>query len=342
MSITTIAIDTAKSVFQLHGVDAAGTPMLKRGLRRDELLPFFEKQERCVVVMEACGASHHWGRALIALGHEVRLVPPEATRPFVKKGRKNDAADAAAILAASRHDVKFVPVKSREQQATLALHSARTMLVKQRTMLVNAMRGLATEFGLVMPKGIERLVELAADVDESLSGEEKRGFGELHASAAELSLHIEALEKEIVEHARRDQLARRLATVPGIGPINASLISATVGGNAGAFRSARQFAAWLGLVPRQNSTGGKTRLGRITRAGNSEIRTMLVLGATSMVYRAGNWNCATGAWVRGMLARRPAKLVAVALANKLARIAWAVMSRGEVYRADGRRAIAAS
>jgi transposase len=268
-----IGLDIAKSVFQLHGIDASGEVQLKRKLRRSELIPFFEGQPRCTVVMEACGAAHHWARVLGGLGHEVRLIAPEAVRPFVKRGKKNDAADAAAICAAaSRPDARFVPVKSLGQQGVLALHSARALLVKQQTMLANAMRGLATEFGLVVPRGI----------------------------------------------------------------------AATVGGNIGAFRSARHFAAWLGLVPRQHSTGGKTRLGRITKAGDREIRTLLVLGATSMVHRAAQWNSAAGAWVRGLLERRPVRLVTVALANKMARIAWALMARNEVYRATGRAAAASA
>ena len=247
--------------------------------------------------MEACGAAHHWARVLGGLGHGVKLIAPEAVRPFVKRGKKNDAVDAAALCeAASRPDMRFVPVKSLEQQGTLALHSTRSLLVKQQTMLANAMRGLATEFGLVVPKGMSRLEELMALVEEDETfPEQARGvFAGLLEQCRATAERIEALEAEIVSHARGDDTARRLATVPGIGPITASLIAATVGGNIGAFRSARHFAAWLGL-PRQRSTGGKTRLGRITKAGDREIRTLLVLGATSMVYRAMQWNSAAGA-----------------------------------------------
>jgi error-prone DNA polymerase len=236
--------------------------------------------------MEACGAAHHWARVLIGLGHDVKLLAPEAVRPFVKKGKKNEAADAAALCeAASRPDMRFVPVKSLEQQGVLALPSARALLVKQRTMLANAMRGLATEFGLVVPKGMGRLEELVTLVEEDGTfPEQARGvFAGLLEQCRATAERIDALEAEIVAHARGDDTARRLATVPGIGPITASLIAATVGGNIRAFRSARHFAAWLGLVPRQRSTGGKTRLGRITKAGDREIRTLLVLGATSMV-----------------------------------------------------------
>ena len=338
MTITLIGMDTAKSVFQIHGVDAAGKPQLKRKLRREEVVPFFEKQERCVVVLKACGAGHHWARMLTQLGHEAKLLAPEAARPFVKKGKKNDAADAAALCeAASRPEVKFVPVKSLEQQGVLALHSVRTLLVKQQTMLANAMRGLATEFGLVVAKGIHKLDELEAQVqaEASMPAPAKQAFAILHGHSQAAAMRIAGLEAQIVAHARQDDAARRLATIPGIGPITASLLAATVGGNIGAFRSARHFAAWLGLVPRQFSTGGKTRLGRITKAGNSELRKLLVLGATSMVFRAGQWNSAAGAWLRGVLERRPVRLATVALANKMARIAWAVMTRGETYQAKG-------
>src|SRR3954452_18774664 len=333
MSIAMIGLDTAKSVFQVHAVDEAGTTEVRRKLRRSGLIMFFDKQEACTVVMEACGAAHHWARVLIGLGHEVKLVAPEAIKPFVKKGKKNDAADAAAICqAACRPDIRFVPVKSLEQQGILAVHSARSLLVKQKTMLANAMRGLATEFGVTVPRGIGRLEELVAlaDVGHALPGRARQVIRELLEHCRILAASIEVLEAEIVAHARQDEAARRLATIPGVGPITASLMAATVA-DIGLFKSARQFAAWLGLVPRQYSTGGKTRLGRITKSGNRELRKSLVLGATSMVYRAAAWNSAAGVWTRAMLERRPVRLVTVALANKMARIAWALMTRKEIY-----------
>jgi transposase len=342
MSITMIGLDTAKSVFQVHGVDETGKMEIRRKLRRSELILFFEKQEVCTVVMEACGAAHHWARVLSSLGHEVKLIAPEAVRPFVKKGKKNDPADAAALCeAASRPDMKFVPVKTIEQQGILALHSARSLLVKQQTMLANAMRGLATEFGLTVPQGIGRLAELflLVDADKAFPEKARQVFTALFEHCPALAASISAFEAEIVAHARHDETARRLATIPGVGPITASLIAATVA-DIGLFKSARHFAAWLGLVPRQYSTGGKTRLGRITKTGNREIRRLLVLGATSMVYRAPQWNSAAGMWTRGVLERRPVRLVTVALANKMARIAWALMTRKEVYRAKGRVAAA--
>lgn len=311
MGITMIGLDTAKSVFQVHGIENTGSVQLKRKLRRAELIPFFAKQPPCTVIIEACGAGHHWARLLGGLGHEVKLVPPEATRPFVKKGKKNDAADAAALCAAaSRPDVKFVPVKTMEQQGVLALHAARSLLIKQQTMVTNAIRGLATEFGFTVPKGIGKLEELVAAVeaDENLPAEAWQAIRELHHHCSTISARIATFEAQIVCHARDDGMGRLLATIPGIGPITASLIAATVGANISNFRSARHFAAWLGLVPRQYSTGGKTRLGRITKAGNAEIRKLLVLGATSMVYRAEQWNSAAGEWVIGVLHRRPVRL----------------------------------
>jgi transposase len=342
MSITMIGLDTAKSVFQIHGVNETGKVEIKRKLRRSELIPFFEKQEVCTVVIEACGAAHHWARILRGLGHEVKLIAPEAVRPFVKKGKKNDPADAAALCtAASRPDMMFVPIKTVEQQGILAVHSARSLLVKQQTMLANAMRGLATEFGLTVPRGIGRLDELLklVDADKTFPEKARQVFMGLFVQCRALAESIGALEAAIVAHARQDETARRLQTIPGVGPITASLIATTVG-DISLFKSARHFAAWLGLVPRQYSTGGKTRLGRITKAGNREIRKLLVLGATSMVYRAPQWNSALGGWIRKLLERRPVRLVTVALANKMARMAWALMTRKEVYRAKGRVAAA--
>jgi transposase len=301
------------------------------------LIAFFEKQERCTVVMEACGAAHHWARILMGLGHTVKLIAPAAVKPFVKKGKKNDAADAAAICeAAARPDVKFVPLKTVAQQGVLVLHTARALLVKQQTMLANAIRGLATEFGHVVPKGLHNLEPLVALVaaDDAMPAQARQAIAELYERFGELAKGIQSCEAEIVKHARNDAMARRLATIPGIGPITASLIAATVV-DISRFKTARQFAAWLGLVPRQNSTGGKTRLGRITKAGNKEIRKLLVLGATSMLGHAEGWHSVLGGWLRNILQRRPVRLATVALANKMARIAWSVMTRNEVYRPAG-------
>ena len=290
----------------------------------------------------------------------MRLIAPEAVRPFVKPGRKNDAADAAALCeAARRPEVEFVPVKGLAQRGTLALHSARALLIKQRTMLADAVRGLAAEFGLVVPLGFGELADLVARVEAEPSVPEaaRQALRALHAQLGAVCEAAAALEAPIVEHARHDETARRLATIPGIGPITASLMAATVT-DVGLFKGARHFAARLGLAPRQHSTGGKARLGRITEAGNEQIRMLPVLGATSMVRRAERWNSAAGAWVRGVPARRPARLATVALANKMARIAprqrpsalppcgtdrcaMALMTHEEDYRPSGRAAAAA-
>lgn len=345
MTLTTIGLDLAKLVFQVHGVDEGGRAVLKRKLHRHELAAFFEGLPRCIVFLEACGASHYWARLLTGLGHEVKLIAPDAVKPFVKKGKKNDAMDAAALcVAGSQPEIhQFVPIKSEAQQAVLALHAARSLLVKQTTMLANAIRGLASEFGLVVPQGLRRLEELMVQImaEPSLPVEGQQALALLHGQLQTTGERIGMLEEQIMAHARQDARARLLATIPGIGPITASLIAATVGDNISAFRSARHFAAWLGLVPRQHSTGGKPRLGRITKAGNAEIRRLLVLGATAMVRRAGTWNSAAGLWLPGVLARRPVRLATVALANRMARIAWALLTRSEVYRAQGRSKVAA-
>ena len=342
MNPTIIGLDTAKSVFQVHAVDGSGK-VIRRKLRRDELVGFFEKQASCRVVMEACGAAHHWSRLLTGLGHDVRLIAPEAVKPFVKRGRKNDAADAAAICeAAARPDIKFVPIKTTEQQGTLALHAARCLLVKQQTMASNALRGLAAEFGLTVPQGIAKISDLMAliEADTDLPKDARHAMTALFDQCKSFADAIIKIETSIAGHARNNETARRLATIPGIGPITASLLAATIA-DIGVFPSARHFAAWLGLVPRQSSTGGKTRLGRITKAGNSEIRRLLVLGATSMVYRAEQWNSVVGSWVRAVLGRRPVRLVTVALANKMARMVWALMTRKEDYCPKGRSVAAA-
>ncbi|KXV02699.1 transposase [Gluconobacter potus] len=338
MKVTIIGLDIAKSVFQAHGTDASGKCLLKKKLGRSEVVSFFEKLERCLVVLEACGTSHHWARVIRDTGHEVKLIPPEMVKPFVKRGKKNDAVDAAAICLAAIHpDTRFVPIKNREQQSLLSLHSTRTLLVKQQTMLVNALRALAAEFGLIVPLGNSRLPELLAKIETSsnLPDALKQTTMLLFEQYGRLSESIENLEGGIRTHAKQDEDARRLLTIPGIGPVTASLIVASVT-DIGAFDTARHFAAWLGLVPRQHSSGGKTRLGRITKTGNREIRKMLVLGATSMLYRAQKWDSAAGVWLCKLLERRPGRLATVALANKLARIIWALLSRKEIYRPTGR------
>jgi transposase len=336
VEIITIGLDIAKSVFQVHGVDGSGAVVVRRQLRRSEVLKFFGGLAPCLVGMEACGSSHFWARQVGALGHEVRLLPPAHVKPYVKRGRKSDAADAAAICeAVSRPHMQAVPVRSAENQAVLMLHKTRDLLVRQRTTLICALRSHLAEFGVVSGQGKGNFSKLLA----YLGSEEGAVLPELARSALRLiaaqiddgNEKIKALEKAIVAWHRNDEASRRLASIPGIGPITASAIAATVP-DASTFRSGRQFAAWLGLVPRQNSTGGKERLGRITKTGNRYIRRLLVIGATGHIrYRRKN---APGglAWLTKLLAHKPARLVSVALANKMARIAWAVLCRGEIYR----------
>jgi transposase len=333
----TIGLDLAKHVFQVHGVDAAGKVTLRRQLRRGELLDFFAEAPACVVGLEACGSAHHWARQIAALGHEVRLLPPARVKPYVKPGRKNDAADAAAICeAASRPHMRFVPVKSAEQQGMLLLHRARDLLVRQRTMLINALRGHLAEFGQIAGQGQGNFARLRAGLEaeagDALPEPARLALRLLAGQIDDADAKIAALEKQIAARHRQDEASLRLASIPGIGPIIASALAAAVS-DAGAFASGRQLAAWLGLVPRQHSTGGKQRLGSITKAGDRYLRRLLVIGATGLIrYRRANVPGGL-AWLQAMLARKPVRVVIVALANKMARIAWAILARGGSYRA---------
>jgi transposase len=334
--IITIGLDIAKNVFQVHGVDAAGAVAVRRQLRRAEVLKFFAGLTPCLVGMEACGSAHHWARQVGALGHQVRLLPPAHVKPYVKRGKKNDAADAAAICeAVGRPHMQFVPVKSAESQGVLLLHRARDLLVRQRTMLINALRSHLAEFGISAGQGKGNFAKLVAclegEASETLPALAVSALRLLAAQIDDANAKIDALEKEIVDRHRSEAASRRLATIPGVGPIIASAIAASVP-DAGVFTSGRQFAAWLGLVPRQNSTGGKERLGGITKTGDRYLRRLLVIGATGLI-RYRRKNIPGGAeWVNGLLARKPVRLVSVALANKMARIAWAILRRGEIYR----------
>ena len=336
VEIITIGLDIAKNVFQVHGVDAAARVVVRRQLRRGEVTKFFGGLAPCVVGMEACGSAHHWAREIGALGHEVRLLPAAHVKPYVKRGRKNDAADAAAICeAVGRPQMRFVPVKSAGQQSVLLLHRTRDLLVRQRTMLICALRGHLAEFGIIAGQGkgnfAKLLARLTATEGEALPELARATLRLMAAQVDDANAKIEVLEQAIVARHRDDEASRRLATIPGIGPITASALAASVP-DAGAFDSGRQFAAWLGLVPRQNSTGGKQRLGGITKTGDRYLRRLLVIGATGLIrYRRKNVPGGLD-WLSGMLARKPARLVTVALANKMARIAWAVLSRGELYR----------
>jgi transposase len=338
MQISTIGLDLGKRVFQVHGVDESGEVVLRRKLRRAQVLPFFAGLERCLVGMEACGGAHYWGRELAALGHDVRLMPAAYVRPYVRR-QKNDAADAAAICeAVTRPSMRFVPVKAPEAQAVLALHRTRALLVKSRTMLVNALRAHLSEFGHVAPQGRSGLLALVGLLKEpqAASGIPALALPALRSLAeqiARLSEEIRGLERAIRAEQARNEAARRLATVPGIGPLIASAIAATLT-DAAQFRCGRAFAAWLGLVPRQNGTGGKQRLGPITKKGDRYVRSLLVVGATALLRRRDTLSARHRAWLEELLAKKPARLVTVALANKLARIAWAVLAKGTPYRGD--------
>ena len=332
---TTVGLDIAKSVFQVHGVDADGAVVLRKQVRREAVLRFFAGLPPCLIGLEACGSAHHWARELGALGHEVRLMAPCHVKPYVKRGRKNDAADAAAICeAVTRPHMRFVPVKSAASQAVLTLHRTRDLLVRQRTMLICALRSHLAEFGLVSRQGKGGFAKLRAGLDDLGAEVPPPSVSALRLIAAQIddaNHKIAELDARIVAQHRADEASRRLATIPGIGPIIASAIAAAVP-DASAFKSGRQFAAWLGLVPGQNSTGGKERLGRITKTGDRYLRRLLVIGATGLIrYRRSTVPGGID-WVTGLLARKPVRLVTVALANKMARIAWAILRHGGVYR----------
>jgi transposase len=334
--IITIGLDLAKSVFQVHGVDASGSVVVRRQLRRAEVLTFFGGLPPCLVGMEACGSAHHWARSIGALGHRVRLLAASDVKAYVKRGRKNDAADAAAICeAVSRPQLHAVPVKSEAQQAVMLLHRTRDLLVRQRTMLICALRSHLAEFGIIAAQGKGSFGKLVASLEaETGAALPQPALDALRLIAAQIedaSEKIEALEKAIVAEHRGCAASCRLASIPGIGPLIASALVAAVP-DASAFKNGRQFAAWLGLVPRQNSSGGKERLGGITKTGDRYLRRLLVIGATGLI-RYKRKNIPGGLdWVTRLLATKPVRLVTVALANKMARIAWAVLVKGKAYR----------
>jgi len=332
MHAVTIGLDIAKHWFQVHGVNAAGEVVVRRKLRRAEVVAFFRKQPPCVVGIEACATAHHWARELIALGHEVKLMPPAYVKAYVKRN-KNDAADAAAICeAVTRPSMRFVPVKDVDQQAVLMMHRARNLLVRQRTMAINALRTHMAEFGVIAPQGPSHVDPLVKAIEGDT------GVPELARSILRLivaQLHdtqgkIKLIEAQLNRWYRRSEISKLLSTVPGVGIMGATAVAATVS-DASQFRSGREFAAWLGMTPRQNSSGGKERLGRTSKRGDKYIRGLLVAGAVAVLRHARERATKDGQWVRDMLARKPAKVVAMALANRTARIVWAVMARGEGY-----------
>ena len=335
MQITTIGLDIAKNVFQVHGIDATENVVVRKQLRRSQLIEFFKALAPCLIGMEACATSHYWARELTKLGHEVRLMPAKDVKAYIKRN-KNDAADAEAICEAVRRPtMRFVQVKSADQQAQLMQHRARDLLMQQRTQLINAMRSHLAELGIIAPQGREGVKELLAiianDDNKHLPNDARASLMVLAAQLEALQAMIGAIEKRIVRQHGANKESKRLQTVPGIGVIGASAIAATVT-NPRIFRSGRDFAAWIGLVPRQMSTGGKPKLGPISKQGDRYLRRLLVVGAVSVLRRA-KLHPGKFPWVTQMLARRPFKVVAVALANKMARVAWALMMSGKTCRA---------
>ncbi len=333
IQVVRIGLDIAKNVFQVHGVGAGDTVVLRRRLRRAEVLDFFGRLPPCLVGLEACSASHHWARQLIGLGHDARMMPARYVKPYVKRG-KSDALDAEAICeAVGRPGMRFAAVKTAEQQSALSLHRSREILVKQETMLVNLMRGCLGEFGIVAPLGVRRVAELVAvvrdEADDRLPPEARLAMATVAEQLEDLQRRTRALEAAILRWHRQNEASRRLATIPGVGPISASAVVATVGSVEG-FRSGRHFAAFLGLTPKEHSTGGRQRLGRISKQGDGYLRRLLVLGGTSLVRYARGPGATS--WAAGLLQRRPTRVVTVALANKAARIIWALLARGGVYR----------
>jgi transposase len=332
--VSIIGLDIAKHVFQVHGADASGVAVLCKKISRAKLLPFFTSQPRCRVVLEACGSAHHWARELMKLGHDVRLIAPAYVKPFVKR-QKNDAADAEAICeAAQRPSMRFVPVKSEAQQAAAMVFRGRDLLVRQRTQISNALRSHMAEYGWIVAKGLahlDKLAELIADPTAVPEGV-RSVCAVLIENLAVLDRQIALLDKEIGRRSREDEVARRLMTIPGVGPITATAITA-LAPPPETFAKGRDFAAWVGLTPRQRSTGGKQRLGAISKMGERTLRRLLIIGSSAVVLHASKRGAPRGSWLEQMLARKPRMLVTVALANKTARIVWAVLMKNEDYRA---------
>ncbi|KIC56071.1 transposase [Brevundimonas nasdae] len=331
-TIAVVGLDLAKTVFQVHGVAADGTVVVRRQLRRGQVLAFFQSIGPCLIGIEACASAHHWARELMAIGHEVRLMPPAYVKAYVKRG-KTDAADAEAIAeAVTRPTMRFVAVKSKVQQAVLMLHKTRDLLVRQRTMLINALRGHLGEYGLTAPQGpagVQAALKALREEDQDLPDLARAALGGLAEQLEHLGEEIGRLERRILDWHRQDETSRRLATIPGIGPITASAMAASAP-DPSLFRSGRQFAAWLGLTPRANSSGGKDRQGGISKMGDSYLRRLLVVGATAVLRMARQQR--REGWVGNLLERKKPKVAAVALANKTARIAWTLMARQEDYK----------
>jgi len=330
--VITIGIDLAKNVFQLHGVDRHGKPSLRKMVTRAKLLETLANLPPCLIGIEACGGGHHWARKIAELGHTVRMIAPQFVVPYRKSG-KNDANDAEAICeAVTRPNMRFVPIKSQEQQAALTLHRVRESIKVDRTALINRIRGLLQEFGIVLPQGAakfsRRLLEAITDADMPLDA--IAIFAALRGDLLRLDERLAECDQRIA-HLAQEETAQRLAGIPGIGPVTATAVVATVG-DANLFRNGRELAAWVGLVPKQSSSGGKTRLGRITKHGDSYLRTLFVQGAMTVIRHVGEKSDPRSQWIRNLVSRRGVQKTAVALAAKMARTAWALMARGESYR----------
>jgi transposase len=334
-TVSAIGLDIAKHVFQAHGADASGQAVFRKKITRTKLIDFLASQPRCLVALEACGGAHYWGREISKLGHTVRLIPPSYVKPFVKR-QKNDAADAEAICEASqRPSMRFVAIKDEEQQANGVVFRARDVLVRQRTQCINALRGHLTEYGWVVPKGTSHMATLIDQIEDpncSLPKSACAVLAVLVTTLKSLEENIAILDAEISRRSREDAIARRLMTIPGVGPISATAIAA-LAPPVETFRTSRDFAAWLGLTPLQRSTGGKQRLGATSKMGERTIRRLLIIGASAVVSQARRRGAPAGSWLARMLVRKPRMLVMVALANKTARIIWALLAKGEVYRA---------
>jgi len=333
--VVTIGLDLAKSVFQIHGVDDTGRTMLRRRLSRHELVSYFAKMPPCLIGMEACSAAHHWARELSRVGHSVRLIPPQYVKPYVKRN-KTDAADAEAICeAVARPNMRYVPVKTLDQQDVLSLHRVRSLFVRQRTAAINTVRGLLTEFGIVAGKGIQRVTELRQRTRkasrELLPDEARAAVEEVFDHIEDLTARIESVEARVVAWHKNSETSQRLASAPGVGPITASAILASVG-DGRQFQSARHFAAWLGLTPRVHASGGKEHIGRISKGGDRYLRALLIHGARAIVGTSFRNDVAPRPWLKQLLARRSVNVAAVAVAHKTARALWAMITRGEGYR----------
>ncbi len=330
--VSIVGVDLAKQVFQVHGAAADGRVLFRKKLSRQQFVKFMASLAPCVVAMEACGTAHYWGRELSRHGHDVRLIAPIYVKPFVKR-QKNDAADAEAVAeAALRPTMRSVAVKTADQQARAMLFRTRDLLVGQRTQLVNALRGHLAEHGIIVGQGVRNIARLATRLEEGALPDLVRDLGRLYLDRiAQISAEIGKLDKRIAAAAKENDLARRLQTMPGIGPVCAMAIAAFAP-DMRTFRRGRDFSAWLGLVPRQHSTGGKQKLGRTSKMGQRDIRRLLIVGAMSVVHWRGRDGGRPGSWLARMLARKPRKLVAIALANKMARMIWAMLVRDENYR----------